>query len=444
MSEEHKHQNWHKLPIFEKWREAMILNNQLLQIRRQVRKEDRVFRALRRKEQPNLKKTIKKYPFREPLSSSLRQLYKQTVKDIGRVLGVRHNPWVMVPPCAFAYKLEAPAVYIIDRHEIVIARVFHYWFAQIDLFLPRLSQAMLWSLKGKEQHIQWIDLGKRLMRNSLYYKEQLEELEVNGLFQALSDVWSQFIQKLPPFLEETERLGSPSEALFSWYELLVAFRRDLQSFLRSTLVHELIHAHTRWVFYRDGEFAHRQLGLLNWRAKAVPDVQVEASLTHLALNEALTEWIAIRFRQQLYQASGDFHWNGIHCASPYPAWIIEAVVQTLDREWQRLADALPSLAQHQIFNTTDLLYTFYFSDATKVSYFKEALILLSRDQEAFEKLSIGCEHFYYFAHYHQPRDEEEFKVSMLEMCQMFDPFFEQEMFAAFSPSASDGQLLREE
>jgi hypothetical protein len=443
MSEERKYQRWRMLPVFEKWREATILNSQLLQIRRQTRKKDQGFRARRRKEQPDLKKTIKKYPFREPLSPLLRQLYKQTVKDIGRILGVRYNRWVMVPPCAFAYDLDAPAIYLIDRHEIVIARAFDYWFTQIDIVLPRLNQAIRWALQGKHQTIQWVELGQRVMRDSLYYQEKLEKLEVGELFPRLSEVWSQFLQQLPPLLEETAHLELPSDALFSWYELLVAFRRDLRSCLRSMFVHELIHAHTRWFFHRSGEALYRQVGLLSRKAEADPDVQEEDSLEHRMVNEALTEWIAIRFRQELYQTTGDFHWNGISYASPYPAWIIEAVVQKLEREWLRLADELPGLIQYRIFNPTDLLYTFYFSDATRVSFFKEALAIVTGDKEAFEKLSIACRQFYHFYHDHQPLDEEEFKVSMLDMCQMFDPFFEREMFAAFSPSTPDEQSPEE-
>jgi|SRR5579883_366293 len=396
MVKEHEQNPVHSFQAFlEEGLDGLLVNAQYVRSRWQMWVFDQKIKARIWKKRPDLRWSLWRYPAREPLPPAFQQLYRKTVRDVKRALEMWHNPWIMVPSCSFALTTDGLASYNTYRHDIKVALVFRYWYCQVNIFLPRLRRAMKMVGRGEHYKVPWVKMGERMLWEATTYKEVYEELETAEYFTHLPEIWACFLQELPPLLAECERSGLVPEGLLLWCEELVQFYRYLQQCLRSTFVHELIHAWTRWIAYRDGKITYRVMGLEDrrWDQPEV-DASLAASRVHTGLNEALTEWITERLDAQIYGKAQLVSWRGIVFSTIYPAWIIEYLVQALDYHWLRLVAALPLLAECGIANATDFLYTLYFADARLVACFKDALTLLGGgDNESFTKLSDACDHF---------------------------------------------------
>ncbi len=443
MFSKHKyHLQW--LPAFLlKWIDGMHTNVQHMRGRRESRELDQQFKAAWRERRPDLKKMIRHYPFRYPLTPAIRRLYRQTAKEAGRTLGVWHNPWVVVPRCFFGLSEEMLAGYSTYRHEILLSEAYEYWFVQLEVFLLPLRAAMRLSQRGKHQEVAWVSLSTRLLQRAARQRKVFEGLvEDTGFFIELDEVWQQFIEELPPLMEACAQSNVLPLDFVLWCESLAEFSEELQHFLCSTFTHELIHAWTRWIEYRDGRFHYRLLGLEDrQRSAGVSEAEVKGALEHTAMNEALTEWIARRLCTQLYgRPSFEFKWRGVAFVSRYPAWIFEWVVRALDYHWSYLMLVVPSLAQWQVTQAADLLYMLCFTDAQIIGCFKEVLVALNGDNAAFEKLSRACERFTL----RPPCEEALLEESLNDLACLLEPFTVNTVIPGEPPLDEEACIVKEE
>jgi hypothetical protein len=201
--------------------------------------------------------------------------------------------------------------------------------------------------------------------------------------------WLNFLDLLPPLLEKCESTEVLSEALLSWFASLEELDQMLERCLRWIIIHEYIHAKTRWIRQRVGKQTFRLLGVVRMQTDIA--FQSTLPLQHRLLNEAFTEWLALRFYQQLFQSAVQLRWQDLCWGSPYPAWIIEYVAQALDSQWETLSQAFPALTQHALCCTADLVSHIFFVDPEAIQLLKDLLVHIGHQEDAFEKISHACD-----------------------------------------------------
>lgn len=364
--------------------------------------DDQRYKAKRKRERPDLKRVLRLYPYRYPLPSRIANLYQQTVKDVKHGLGRWANPWLIAPSCAFifAYDAHTPGSYNPYRHEILLSRTYLYWNRQTTM-VRRALRAVFRPARWNKRHVNWTALGARVLQRAHHYQERFEELEDADHLPGLKEAWAQFLQELPPILEECAAIGRASHDLHLWYAELTDLHQALQQEIRAILVHELVHAHTQWIeFHEQGEW-YRWLALEEHHKRekhrkqdqSEQDQERRPFVAGKAMNEALTEWLAQRLCTQFYGEYTSFEWRGVGTLHGYTPWIIECLVHALDYHWERITQAVPALATWSVTSATDLLYAVCFADSQLIPFFKEALSVMSNDPDAFDKLSRACERF---------------------------------------------------
>lgn len=397
---------WQTFPFSEQLKEGMRLNTALLRGRLWTWIDDQVTQlVLRKGDDLEYKQTIQKELFRAPLPPPLRTLYRRTVKDVSQILRPWHNPWVLPPSCALSHlEKETIGAYSAYRHEIQISHTFYYWDQQVSIFLQPLHEAI--RSPQRSRPVDGVTLGKQLLQEAAHHKACFAEAEKTLLFSDLDKAWQAFLQELPPILEQYASSQSITHemALWNWYEELERFRDQLQREMRSMFIHELIHSYAQWteVFkpgYKEASFTwHRPMSFEGYQEnqKTTSPFYRTHTITHREIHETITEWITTRVSKQLYGGRFDqskWEWRGLIRANTYPFWIIQCIALAFDYYWEDLAKTIPALAESNISNAVDFLYTAYFRDIRFINSFKEALTWLNGDPDAFETLSQICERF---------------------------------------------------
>jgi hypothetical protein len=374
--------------------EAIRLNILYVHGRWRIAKSDQARRTSIHRHRPDIdRETLRCYPFRELLPLRLRVLYRGIIRDTQRMLGTHYNPFVLPPSVFFGYEPEGPGHYNAARHEILLSHEFQYWYRLVGLYFLTMRHA-LEEARCDPRCMPWNEIGQHLLKRGATYEELIDMLEQH-FFADLLPAWRVFVGQLPSLLEECERIEHISEALLTWYESLEQLHTMLERQFRWLIIHEYLHAQTKWVTQRIGKEQLRMTGVT--RLKTDASLSTSLPLQHRLLNEALTEWMALRFYRQMTGESLHMSWGELVWGSAYPAWIIEYVAQALDSRWETLSQTFPALRRSSLRNTTELLFQLFFVDPGIIQLFKDMLAHVGRRPDAFERVSDACERFYHIS-----------------------------------------------
>lgn len=263
------------------------------------------------------------------------------------------------------------------------------------------------------QCIPWNEIGQHLLKRGATYEDLIGMLEQH-FFADLLPAWRVFVAELPSFLADCERTEHISEALLTWYESLEQLYTVLERQFRWLIIHEYLHAQTKWVTQCIGKERLRLIGVI--RLKTEASFSTSLPLQHRLLNEALTEWMALRFYRQTTGESLQMCWSELAWGSAYPAWIIEYMAQALDSQWEALSQAFPALRRSSLKNTAELLFQLLFVDPGVVQLFKDLVAHVGRRPDAFEKVSDACEQFYHIS------DEQSLVQRQAALQELYDLF----------------------
>jgi hypothetical protein len=297
---------------------------------------------------------------------------------------------VLPPSVFFGYEPEGPGHYNAARHEILLSHEFHYWYRLVGLFFLTMRNA-LEEARRDPRCMPWNEIGQRLLKRGATC-EELIGMREQHFFVDLLPAWRTFVEQLPSFLTECERTERISEALLTWYESLEQLYTMLERQFRWLIIHEYLHAQTKWVTQCIGNERFRLIGVV--RLKTDVSFSTSLPLQHRLLNEALTEWMALRFYRQMASESLQMRWGELAWGSAYPAWIIEYVAQALDSQWETLSQVFPTLRRYHLSSTAGLLSHLFFVDPGIIQLFKDMVAHVGRQPDAFEKVSDACERSY--------------------------------------------------
>ena len=371
--------------------EAIYLNIHYLHGRWRLARSDQARRRRIHRHRPDIDRgTLRRYPFREPLPLRLRVLYRGIIRDTQRVLGTHHNPFALPPSVFFGYEPEGPAHYNAARHEILLSHEFQYWYRLVGLYFLTMHHALEEACRDP-RCMPWNEIVQHLLKRGATYEELIGMLEQH-FFADLLPAWRVFVAQLPSLLAECERTEHISEALLTWYESLEQLHSMLERQFRWLIIHEYLHAQTKWVTQRIGKEQFRLVGVIRLKTHAS---STSLPLQHHLLNEALTEWMALRFYRQMTGESLQMCWGELAWGSAYPAWIIEYVAQALDSQWETLSQTFPALRGYGLRNTAELLFQLLFGDPGGVRLFKDVVAHVGRRPDAFERVSVACEWSYH-------------------------------------------------
>ena len=371
--------------------EALRLNILYMHGRWRMAKSDQARRTRIHRHRPDIDKgDLRRYPFREPLPLRLRVSYRGIIRDTQRLLGTYYNPFVLPPSVFFGYEPEGPGHYNAARHEILLSHEFHYWYRLVGLFFLTMRNA-LEEARRDPRCMPWNEIGQRLLKRGATC-EELIGMREQHFFVDLLPAWRTFVEQLPSFLTECERTERISEALLTWYESLEQLYTMLERQFRWLIIHEYLHAQTKWVTQCIGNERFRLIGVV--RLKTDVSFSTSLPLQHRLLNEALTEWMALRFYRQMASESLQMRWGELAWGSAYPAWIIEYVAQALDSQWETLSQVFPTLRRYHLSSTAGLLSHLFFVDPGIIQLFKDMVAHVGRQPDAFEKVSDACERSY--------------------------------------------------
>lgn len=418
--------------------EAIALNVLYLYGRWRMARSDQARRIDIRRNRPDIhKRDVRGYPFRDRLPPRLHSLYRQVIRETKQILGRYHNPFVLPPSVFFGYEPEGPGHYSAERHEILLSHEFGCWYRWVSVFFLTMQSAIK-EARRDPKLMPWKKIGQRMQERGALYEDLLGAIE-QRFFTELLPVWKAFVEQLAPFMEECEHTEQISEGLLDWYESLEQLHAMLECHFRWVIIHEYIHSQTRWIIQRFGKEHLRLIGVMRMQTD-IP-FSTTLPLQHRLLNEALTEWMALRFYDQITGKNLQIRWGELAWGSAYPAWIIEYVAQALDSQWEPLSQAFPPLRRAGLAGTAEFLFHLFFVDPEMTHLLKDLLAYVGQQPDAFEKVSDACERCYHVS------DEQGITQQQTAIQDLYDLFswtFPENIrqMLAFVASADAEKLLR--
>lgn len=318
---------------------------------------------------------------RERPFPTLQRMYGQVKQEVRRTLTGWIHPWIPFPPCYLVPEMSNYIEYKGPRHEIWIYPHEAHCLRRLDAYVDIVTDLLRALRTDPERLDSWQQAQAQWRAGTSELQRRYAGIEERGLY--MSALWPQVESDFQEAEQawQRERTLIPLEKLSELLALAQAFLWQRMHFL---LIHEVVHSVTAQSTTRRGDALQVLSGMASYDYDRRVGLHEPLRERDVALNECVTDWITQRIFRQV---------TGISEQSGYPAWIIEKLALVLNHEWMRVRPAVESLPSMARTCAEDLLSTIYFTDPAAVSSLREALVLVTGDRCAWEKVSRACERF---------------------------------------------------
>lgn len=348
---------------------------------------------------------------------ALDRLYRQTARDMRRVLAGWLNPWIPTPRCAFVTMNES-SCYKEDRHQIWIHKRDHFLLQLLDCYTYTLEALLSLSEPQVDQARSWEQVLSPMQMQVAKLKHVYGDLEQHPYLRALHQEWAPLEQELLEACRRWEHQPNIEEVKH-YYQAVSELQKVLWKRMRMILIHELTHAWARRKLRHAQNIWYFQTGVQRFdREHVLAHLARPGRLyLHWAMNEAIVDWIALR----IYQDEPLLVWRQVILPTGYAYWLTNDMAEALNAFWERVTAAIPALPRRFIRNPEELLYTIHFRDPGASIWLEQGLAVACGGLHAFALLSQACERFTLGRGAKTPVEVEQLKESFTNLQLLLGP-----------------------